>query len=535
MMVIGQRLSKLRRSITQFCRQEKGAGTAFLVFGTMALLVSGALVVDTLNATGDAAQIKRATDAAAWAIGNQVVVSHSENQSFNEQDMTELAYMYIAHNLGMNTQLSSQITRENISVTRGEDDGAIQTYTVSVSFNTAPELLKINSIRQDIFSEVEVRTASLEVALAIPNTLSEGGPNMAALRRMGNSFAQALVSSNENAWLSLVPYSQSVNVYDPDNANRIREWSSPGALNPVELTTLFQTGYGNLADRRLPDRRYNRLCLFRGLDRGDNYFWDEAPGGQFGIHYRADLPVNSSINYNVSWIGPNPMFGQAGGTNDTRFLIVDHGCPVAPLLPLSNDLNKISERLGEMTAGFNVNFAIAMGWAATTLAPEFRGEQGWGLPDSLPKDFSEGNSDRVKAIVLLVNSTDMRWFDSDGYNAYNGQAIDGCQGSTDGCNDETLITQRFAELCDSFRARDLRFFLIATGSDDAEDENGQVPSASAFRRIAGTGLNKCAVKGSDLSYFNGANFVESENKMTERLASIVEELQQQSSFVRLIK
>ncbi|MCS3430169.1 Tad domain-containing protein [Klebsiella sp. BIGb0407] len=534
-MAIRQRLSKIRRSIAQLYRQEEGAGTAFLVLGTMGLLLSGAFVVDTINATGDAAQIKRATDAAAWAIGNQVVVSHTENQTFDEQDMAELAYQYVAHNLGMNTKLSSQITRENVTVVRGEDDGAKQTYTVSVSFNSAPDLLKFNSVMQEILSQAEVRTASLEVALAIPNTLTENGANMAALRRMGNSFAQALVNSNDNAWLSLVPYSQSVNVYDPDHTNRIREWGQPGALNPIELTTLFQAGYGSLADRRMPDRRYNRLCLFRGLDRKDNYFWDEAPGGQFGIYYRHDLPVNSSINYNISWVGPNPMFGQAGGVNDTRFLIVDHGCPVAPLLPLSNDLNKISERLSEMTAGFNVNFAIAMGWAAMALAPNFRGEEGWGLPDSLPKDFSEGKSDRVKAIVLLVNSTDMRWFDSDGYNAYNGQAVDGCQGETDGCNDETLITQRFADLCDSFRARDLRFFLIVTGTDDAEDEDGQVPSASAFRRIAGTGLNKCAVKSSDLSYFNGANFVESENKMTERLASIVEELQQQSSFVRLVK
>jgi Flp pilus assembly protein TadG len=131
-MVIRQRLSKIRRSVAQFYRQEQGAGTAFLVLGTMALLVSGAFVVDTLNSTGDAAQIKRATDAAAWAIGNQVVVSHTENQTFGEQDMTELAYMYIAHNLGMNTKLSSQITRENITVTRGEGEGASQTYTVSL-------------------------------------------------------------------------------------------------------------------------------------------------------------------------------------------------------------------------------------------------------------------------------------------------------------------------------------------------------------------------------------------------------------------
>lgn len=526
-------LRNIRRRFTRFARQERGAVTPFFVLGTLGVLVTGAFVVDTLNATGDAAQVKRATDAAAWAIGHQVVISHAQNEAFDEPQMAELAYQYVIHNLGINSKLATQINRESVSVNNGGEEGDTRTYRVSVVFNTAPDLLKTSILDQEVYSTAEVRTASLEVALALPNTLTENSSNLAALRRMGNSFAETLINSNDNAWLSLIPYSQSVNIYDSEQTNRIREWSMPGALNPIELTTLFQSGYGSLADRRMPDRRYNRLCMYRGLNQNENYFWDEAPGGQFRIYYRADLPVNSSINYNISWIGPNPMFGQAGGTNDTRFLIVDHGCPTAPLLPLSNDLNKIAERLSEMRTNFNVNYAIAMGWAAMSLAPAFRGEAGWGLPDSLPKDFSEGKSDRVKAIVFLVNSTNMRWFDSDSYNAYVSRPIDGCLSNGQACDDEPLITKRFASLCDSLRKRDVRFFLIVTGNDEAEDENGQITSASDFRRIAGAGLSRCAVKSTDLSYFNGADFVASENIITDRLASIVEELQQQSSFVRL--
>lgn len=528
------RLGNIGRALVRFSRQDRGAGTPFFVLGTLGVLVSGAFVVDTLNATGDATQIKRATDAAAWAIGHQAVISHSQNETFDQQQMSELAYQYVIHNLGMNTKLSSQINRESVNVTVGEAGDDRRTYRVSVSFNAAPDLLNIGALEQEVYSSAETRTASLEVALAIPNTLAESGDNLAVLRRLGNGFAKTLIGSNENAWLSLVPYSQSVNIYDAEKTNRIREWSMPGALNPIELTTLFQSGYGSLADRRLPDRRFNRLCMYRGLNQNENYHWDEPPGGQFQIYYRADLPANSPINYNISWIGPNPTFGQAGGANDTRFLIVDHGCPAAPLLPLSNDLNKITERLSDMRTSFNVNFAIAMGWAAMSLAPAFRGEAGWGLPDSLPKDFSGGKSDRVKAIVFLVNSSDMHWFDSDSYNGYTGRPVDGCQSTGIACNDEPLITQRFVSLCESLRKRDIRFFLIVTGNDEAEDENGQVvPSASAFRRIAGAGLSRCAVKRTDLTYFNGADFIDSENKITDRLATIVEELQQQSSFVRL--
>ena len=66
--------------------------------------------------------------------------------------------------------------------------------------------------------------------------------------------------------------------------------------------------------------------------------------------------------------------------------------------------------------------------------------------------------------LMVHTSLYQRWFDSDSYNAYVGQAIDGETG-TDGEN-TSLRTQRFAQLCDSLRERKLRFFLIAIGQDD---------------------------------------------------------------------
>lgn len=534
----GGPLRRLLRALHVFARQERGAGTAFYVLGTMALLVSAAFIVDSTTATGDATQIKRAADAAALAVGRQVVISGNENKEFDHEQMTELAFDYVKTNLGLNSQLESGMTLDKVNVSEGRSANDYPTYTVTVSFTTAPSLLRLNDTGQEVYSTVEVLNRSLEVALILPNTASEDDSNLAALRRIGNTFAENLLNDRENAWLAVVPHSQSVSVYDADHTNRIRQWASSGALNPVELTTLFQSGYGSLADRRMPDRRYNRLCMYRGLNQGENYFWDEAPTGQFRVYYRADLPANSSINYSISWIGPNPDFGQADGVNDTRYLIVDHGCPVAPLLPLSNDLDEIAERLDEMSTGFNVNYAIALGWAAMALAPSFRGSSGWDLDDDLPKDFDEGSGERTKAIVMLVNSSDMLWFDSDSYNGYVGETIDGCGSvTTNGCSDEQLIIKRFANLCTSFRERNMRFFLVVTGNDEAENEDngGTIASATAFRRTAGEGLTGCAVSSSDLTYYTGADFVESENKIDNRLSEIADELRQKSGLVRLIE
>ncbi|EHD23064.1 hypothetical protein BrE312_3714 [Brenneria sp. EniD312] len=531
-----------RRAAGRFLRQERGAGAVFYVLGTMALLVSAAFIVDTSTSTGDATQIKRATDAAALAVGHQAVISGNENREYDQEQMQELAFDYVKANLGLNGKLAEQLTLDKVSVSEGRSDNDYPTYTVTASFTTAPELLQLAESEQQVYSTVEVLNRSTEVALILPNTAKENSANLAALRRIGNEFAENLIGGRENIWLALVPHSQAVSVYDADQSERIRQWAESGALNPVELTSLFQSGYGSLADRRMPDRRYNLLCMYRGLNRGDNYFWDEEPAGQFRIYYRYDSNVSNAYeSYSISWVGPNPNFGQATGANDTRSLVVDMGCPYAPLLPLTNDLDKIAGRLDEMRTGFNVNYAIAIGWAAMALAPNFRGSAGWGLDDELPKDFDEGNARRTKAIVMLVNSSDMLWFDSDSYNAYVGKPIDGCSAGTttanDGCSDEQLITERFANLCTSFRERNIRFFLVVTGNDEAENEsnNETIASASAFREVADAGLGGCAEKSADLTYYHGADFVASESKIRDRLSEITDELHQKSGFVRLIE
>ncbi|WP_372439204.1 hypothetical protein, partial [Pandoraea sputorum] len=88
-------------------------------------------------------------------------------------------------------------------------------------------------------------------------------------------------------------------------------------------------------------------------------------------------------------------------------------------------------------------------------------------------------------------------------------------------------------LCNSFKARRLKFYLIVTGKDEADE--GEQGSASRFRQVAGAGLTAGAEKASDLTYINGPDFVTSEGAIRQRLEQIVEDLRQQSNFVRLIE
>ncbi|VXD00609.1 conserved hypothetical protein [Pseudomonas sp. 8Z] len=514
----------------------------------MALAMGGALLatayaIDTSRMTNSAAQLKRATDAAALAIGQERVTSGEKS----EQALKKLAYGYIANNLGLDSTLAEQINPDSLLLSQQEDDQGRTRYRVEVTFQASPEFLGGEPRDISVHSTVEVQPSALEVALTLPNSGSENAANLAVLRRLGKRFAENLVQDRDDAWLALVPYSQSVNV-SPDytnpesrapqgpsaaHAQRLSSWAMAAALRPVELTTLFRSGYRGLDDRRIPDRRANLLCMYRGLNRGENYFWDRAPGGQFRIYYRHDLRENGSPGADpISWIGPVPLDGQATGVNDTRWMVADRGCPSAPLLPLTNDLDKIEERLDQMSTRFNTNYAIAMGWSAMALAPAFRGNSGWNLPDDLPKDFKDDGGDSYKAIVMLVNTTDQRWFDTDLYNSPVGQNIREIGG-------EQTITRRFADLCESFRERDLRFFMIAVGEDEIANDDlgaeGTVNGASIFRNIAGPGLARCAEKAGDITYLQGFDFVAAEGRLEERLDQILEDIRQQGSYVRLVE
>ncbi|GKT02115.1 hypothetical protein AVKW3434_22020 [Acidovorax sp. SUPP3434] len=225
--------------------------------------------------------------------------------------------------------------------------------------------------------------------------------------------------------------------------------------------------------------------------------------------------------------------------NAERTLIVDRGCPSAALLPLTNNLDEINLRLSEMSRRHNINYSIAMGWAAMALAPNFRGDSGWGLGDDLPKEFDEGTGSRVKAIVFLVNTSDTLWFDNDAYNRYVGESTDGCvaSGTGSGCsNYDGIIAERIARLCRSFREKNLKFHLIVTGNDEAvsASDGTKIASATKFRQIAGSSMEICT-EGTNQLYLSGADFVDSEEDIQHRLEEIAKSLHNASSYVKLVE
>ncbi|GKW16362.1 hypothetical protein PEC301937_23110 [Pectobacterium carotovorum subsp. carotovorum] len=518
-----------RERLSAFMHQEKGAGTGFYVLGAMALLVTAAFIVDTSTATGDATQIKRATDAAALAVGHQATINSEE---YTQEEINALAYEYVKNNLGMNKILSDKLVPGDVSVTEGQSSATRKTYTVNVAFETKPSLLSLGARKQEVYSTSEVVNRPTEVAFVMPVTgdMSEG--DIRSLKSVSRAFVERMLGSadgkRDNLWLSLVPYSQSVSVYDAEDANRIRRWAAPGALNPPELRSLFASGVvSSLADRRFPDRRANLLCMYRGLGREENFFWDEPPVGQFKIYYRHDLPQNGSPGAPpISWRGPNPDFDDTDAV-DTRWIVADKGCPNAALMPLTNDENRLNQRIDQFSARFNVNYAIGMSWAGAALSPNMRGSDGWG-DATLPLDFNlDGNGDGQKVIVMMANTIG-NWFDTDSYN-FNRNEF---RGETGNDTARTFAAQRFRDLCSSFRARNIKFYFVGIRPGDPEDFGRNLFDAEAT-----PGLLICTEGEKRMSFIDGAGFGAEgvEDQLIRRLDRIAGQIETEGGYVRLVE
>ncbi|WP_323664360.1 Tad domain-containing protein [Pectobacterium carotovorum] len=518
-----------RERLSAFIQQEKGAGTAFYTLGAMALLVTAAFIVDTSTATGDATQIKRATDAAALAVGHQATINGEE---YSQEETNKLAYDYVKNNLGMNSALSEKLAAGDVAVTEGRNSETRKTYTVTVAFETKPSLLSLGARKQEVYSTSEVINRPTEIAFVMPVTgdMSEG--DIRSLKSVSRSFVERMLSSadgkRDNLWLSLVPYSQSVSVYDAEDANRIRRWAAPGALNPPELRSLFASGVvSSMADRRFPDRRANLLCMYRGLGREENFFWDEPPVGQFKVYYRHDLPQNGSPGAPpISWRGPNPDFDDTNAV-DTRWIVADKGCPNAALMPLTNEESKLNQRIEQFSARFNTNYAIAMSWAGAALSPNMRGSDGWG-DAKLPLDFNlDGNGDGQKVIVMMANTIG-NWFDTDSYN-FNRNAFSG-QTGTDPAR--TFAAQRFRDLCSSFRARNIKFYFVGIRPGDPEDFGRNLFDAEAT-----PGLLVCTEGEKRMSFIDGAGFGAEgvEDQLIQRLNRIAGQIETEGGYVRLVE
>ncbi len=495
---------------------KRGAAAVTALLFLAGGIAVAAFVVDSTRMTADAAQLKHATDAAAMA----TALAYARDSSTDVQEMAE---QYVLANLGFDDeQIGTQLEVTVAAITKDEYDG----FRVTADFKAEPSMLGGTSQPVTVSSAAVAIYNPMELALIIPNTNGQDSSDLAALNRLGMYLAEEFVEGKNDRWLSLVPYSQTVNVYDEDYPNRIRDWAIPAKLKPTQLKSLFRKnnyGIASMASRKMPDLQAERLALYRGLYIDENYFWTEAPSHSFGVRFRYDsAPTNNfpGMPY-ITWNGPNPTSCDDEGSVDIRYIVADAGCPTAALLPLTDDLDKIQDRLDEMETGFNTNFIIAVGWAATALSPAFRGTSGWG-DEEHPLDFSSDTSTNIKAMIMLGKPNGL-WFDTDSYNFYP------CDNKYDSMELYDVAQERAVNMCNDLRSHDIKFYFIGVGDKSAT-------ARQRFEKYLLPALQEnCAESADNVTFLDSTSFAGGEDEIKARLDEIISDLEGDSSYARLVE
>ncbi|WP_281407123.1 TadE/TadG family type IV pilus assembly protein [Methylobacterium sp. WL64] len=530
------------------CRNNRtsqdGAVAPMMVLALISGLIVVGFAVDTLRMTSDASQLKRATDAAALAIGREYLRS---DKQFDVVSQT-LARDYVRANLGLDSELRETLGDVHVIRARNASDDA--TFEVTAQFTSKAALSGNPAQTITVRSKVEAHVAFTEVALVLPAFLNITPESAAAMARISQNFAESIIRNDGHVFMSVVPHDQRVNVYDPRDPGRIVKWAKPEASNPKELEDFFKdTGIKSLASPDMPDLRSQRICLLRGLDLNDNYFWDQAPSNQFYIGYwwpdtLANAPPNSPSKF---WQGRyrdaySPEECPSEGSEeavDERVIVADKGCPLSSILPLTNNIDEIKREFNTIKGNIttfegrdagNPNYGFAMGWAAMTLAPSFRGRAGWGGSPNIPFDFDQGNDAHQKVIISFIKTTPDNFFsDSDLSVKYTG-----CKPTSGiGVN---YITDRYKSLCKSLREKKIRSYFLVMGPDETDGMfEKPLEKSRRFRGVAQKGFEICTEKKSDIRYFRGRGFNEVESSMQTHLVTIASELKQRGSFVRLVQ
>ncbi|GFM81760.1 hypothetical protein PSCICN_24520 [Pseudomonas cichorii] len=505
-------------------RLQRGNVAPFMILATGGLLLASAYAIDVTRMTGNASQLKRATDAAALAVGR----ANADGDENVSKDPTGFATAYVRQNLGMDAQLLDNLGE--VTVEEGRSADSNPTYRVTATSRHDPQVSGNASQDLTVHSTAELISKPLEVALAIDSSEIENAMTIGVNSKLHTDAARYFLDrlfgtdssgqpreTKENLRVALVPFSQEVNVYDPQysraNQPRLTEWSAPGALTPPDYgnVLLHQYGffkrYGDLRNPQFPDRRARRLAFYRGTNTNESYDWIPSPA-QSKMQVVAGMIISS--NENMRAVVSERRFFTLSATNDDgveNLVDTDASIPNAPLLPLEADRSALDGRLDEIRGDWYLQVMPGLFWAGSALSPNWRGSGGWG-DNTYPLDFNpDGSGPNRKAIVLLLN-----W--------NSGIATE----------DQNQSIQDFLDICQSFSDNGVEFHAVVRATTPLTS----VPGGTSPVSIASDWLTPCTDGGKRLHVIEG-NSSDTPGDLRTAFDSIANELKSQANRVLLVE
>lgn len=348
-------------------------------------------------------------------------------------------------------------------------DGNLVYVTGFAQYNTIfMRIIGIDVLNIEADTTVQREVKGLEVVLVLDNTGSMNtNNNIAKLRTAACEFVEILygtydpdavtdcldrygsyvTAENEFVKVGIVPYATSVNVgpyglgYDDGGS----AYDSAFLTNPLDLTfsndsdtnicVLEEDDGTDVLDHAGPWYMY-RWCRDKNDDSAEcNYYNDYVCNG-----------------YNSSGSSCNSWSYSAGAK--TVYRGPNYACPQATVLPLSEDMTELKDRIAEMNANGWTFGNIGMVWGWRMLSPT--------------APFTEGvdwdNSSWRKVIVMMTDGDNVRSSPYGGFGNNNDHNV----------NSSGILDDRLEDICENMDAQangptvyTVTFEATAGGIDDA--------------------------------------------------------------------
>lgn len=284
----------------------------------------------------------------------------------------------------------------------------------------------------------------MELALVMDNTGSmRSGGKMDAMKAAAHKMIDNIygdVEEHVNLWVSLVPYTATVNM-----GNNNDDWLDPGDQYFDADDPFAPSAWKGCVEARIAP-----------LDQTDS---PPAVAPFTSYLYEEDVdndwtPLKEANSYQNSGTGPN----------------LGCGPPILPLTATKSVVHAaISEMLPWHRGGTTGNLGLVWGWR--TISPQWRGL--WEAatdPVNLPLDYNTDNMDKV---VVILTDGQNQFYDWKSHSPNNGNGPFGSDYTAYGrlhqfgfpsLNSARIeIDQRFGAICQSMKQQDIEIFTITFG------------------------------------------------------------------------
>lgn len=516
--------SGILNSFRRFARDRRGAVAVFLAAGVLPLVAVLALATDAARGYMVKARLSQAVDAAGLAAAKVI---------FDDTDMVNDAKRFRDANFPPDF-MGATITEWRVEKIGSLNDKLELRATASIptSFMRA---LGVKEIKVSARTVVKRAVRGIELALVMDNTGSMGTTKMRQMKDAAKEMVDILYAGREtvpNFWVSLVPYTASVNIGN-NNADWL-DWPTGWDMtiyDPVDWKGCVEARLTNNGDQTDDPKG-------GAFDGWTPYFWRST----LVENFPADTPANGGnfVEEIAPWREDGGMGWSYRGDNDWDPAVPSSinearsagnggkgpnlGCGLA-ITPLVAEKTKVVDAINDMFSwsrgGTLGNIGLVWGWR--TISPKWKGK--WGDPD-LPIDYGDPLMDKV--VVILTDGHNQLWDwtgrlpgrpwneenhpgvpfahrDTSDYTAY-GRRNEERLGPGINTYDEvqTEVNRRFTNTCNAMKAQEIMIYTItfklangptknlykacATTPDHHFDADGNTELDEAFKAI-GTELS----------------------------------------------